>query len=229
MTSRCAKVRFNFLGRAATLLRASSPTVTAVRLPAVEPEAPPPVVDNVVDLGARLARWRNVSLFMGSLAATLLAFVMTSVMAPGLLPGRLRPKLEATAPTAGAETASPSRLVAVLQREATAPAFILTVDVASRILTMRRVGAPREPGKSYELWLISNKFPAPRSLGLVGTGDFTQSGSLAVYDPATIDDATFAVSLEPEGGSPTGAPSNVMFLGKPVETTAPPAGQPEAR
>jgi anti-sigma-K factor RskA len=213
-------------------IKAKLPAVApsaAVRLPAVEPEAPPPVVDNVVDLGARLARWRNVSLFMGSLAATLLAFVMTSVMAPGLLPGRLRPKLEATAPTAGAETASPSRLVAVLQREATAPAFILTVDVASRILTMRRVGAPREPGKSYELWLISNKFPAPRSLGLVGTGDFTQSGSLAVYDPATIDDATFAVSLEPEGGSPTGAPSYVMFLGKPVETTAPPAGQPEAR
>ena len=201
----------------------------AVRLPEVEPrEAAPPVPSgDVVALRARLDRWRNVSLFMGSLAATLVAFVVTSVLVPGLLPGRLRPKPDVAAPTESAETASPSRLVAVLQREATAPAFIVTVDVANRNLTVRRVSAPREPGKNYELWLISSKFPAPRSLGLVGPGDFTQPSDLDVYDPATIADATFAVSLEPEGGSPTGAPSNVMFLGKPVESTPPPAGQPE--
>ena len=118
----------------------------------------------------------------------------------------------------------------MLQREATAPAFILTVDVANRNLTMRRVSAPREPGRSYELWLISNKLPAPRSLGVVSAGDFTQwsdAGSdIALDDPASIGDATFAVSLEPEGGSPTGAPSNVIFLGKPVESTPP--RQPEA-
>ena len=201
----------------------------AVRLPEVEPPeaAPSAPSGDVVELRARLDRWRNLSLFMGSLAATLVAFVVTSVVAPGLLPGRLRPKLEAAPPMESAETASPSRLVAVLQREATAPAFILTVDVANRTLTIRRVSAPREPGKNYELWLISSKFPAPRSLGLVGPGDFTESSDLAVYDPATIGDATFAVSLEPEGGSPTGAPSNVMFLGKPVESIPPPAGQPE--
>jgi anti-sigma-K factor RskA len=201
----------------------------AVRLPEVEPEAAPSAPSGtVVEFHARLDRWRNLSLFMGSLAATLLAFVVTAVVAPGLLPGRLRPRFETAAPTAGAETASPSRLVAVLQREATAPAFIVTVDVAKRTLTVRRVSAPREPGRNYELWLISDKFPAPRSLGLVGPGDFTQSNDLAVYDPATIGDATFAVSLEPEGGSPTGAPSNVIFLGKPVESIPPPAGQPEA-
>jgi anti-sigma-K factor RskA len=215
-------------------IKAKLPAVApsaAVRLPEVEPAeaAPPAPSGDIVELRARLDRWRNVSLFMGSLAATLVAFVVASVVAPGLLPGRLRSKVEVAAPTAGAETASPSRLVAVLQREATAPAFILTVDVANRTLTVRRVSAPREPGKNYELWLISSKFPEPRSLGLVGPGDFTQSSDLAVYDPATIGDATFAVSLEPEGGSPTGAPSNVMFLGKPVESTPPPPGQPEAR
>jgi anti-sigma-K factor RskA len=201
-----------------------------MHLPAVEePQQPQVETGNVVDLTGRLTRWRNVSLFMGSLAATLLAFVVTSVVAPGSLPGRLRPKFETTGPTAASDAASSSRLVAVLQREATAPAFIITVDVANRTLTMRRVGAPREPGKSYELWLISNKFPAPRSLGLAGGGDFTQSNELAAYDPATIEDATFAVSLEPEGGSPTGAPSNVMFLGKPVESTPPRVARPAAR
>jgi anti-sigma-K factor RskA len=123
------------------------------------------------------------------------------------------------------EAASPARLVAVLQREATSPAFILTVDLANRSLTVRRVAAPREPGKSYELWLISSKYPGPRSLGLIGTGDFTQSSDPAFDDPASIGNATFAVSLEPEGGSPTGAPSNVIFLGKPVTSIPPPASQ----
>jgi anti-sigma-K factor RskA len=199
-----------------------------MRLPEVVPRTPPASAaasaGEAAELRAR--RWRNLFAFTGSLAAVLLAFVVTSVVAPGMLPGRLRPKFEAAAPAAGAETASPSRYVAVLQRDAVSPAFILTVDTASRSLTMRRVGAPREPGKTYELWLISNKFPAPRSLGLVGSGDFIQSSDPAAYDPATIGDATFAVSLEPEGGSPTGAPSNVIFLGKPVESTPP--RQPEA-
>jgi anti-sigma-K factor RskA len=197
-----------------------------MRLPEVgPPEAPEP--PSAAE-GALPPRWRNLSVLMGSLAATLLLFVVASLVAPGLLPGRLRPKPEA--PSARAEAASPVRFVAVLQREATSPAFILTVDVANRNLTMRRVSAPREPGRSYELWLISNKLPAPRSLGLVSAGDFTQwsdvGSDIALDDPASIGDATFAVSLEPEGGSPTGAPSNVIFLGKPVESTPP--RQPEA-
>jgi anti-sigma-K factor RskA len=43
------------------------------------------------------------------------------------------------------------------------------------------------------------------------------SDVLADDDPALIGDASFAVSLEPEGGSPTGAPSNVAFSGRPIE------------
>jgi anti-sigma-K factor RskA len=199
-----------------------------MRLPDVEP-APTPAAGNDIELRTRLTRWRNLSALTGSLAATLLLFVVMQITAPGLLPSRLRPKPEAAVPTvAVTQAASPARLVAVLQREATSPAFILTVDLANRILTVRRVSAPREPGKSYELWLISSKYPAPRSLGLIGTGDFTQSSDPAFDDPASIGDATFAVSLEPEGGSPTGAPSNVIFLGKPIESIPAPASQSEA-
>jgi anti-sigma-K factor RskA len=201
-----------------------------MRLPDVAPPAPAPTAGNDIELRARLTRWRNLSALTGSLAATLLLFVVMQLTAPGLLPGRLRPKPEAAAPAvAVTEAASPARFVAVLQREATSPAFILTIDVANGSLTVRRVSAPREPGKSYELWLMSSKLPAPRSLGLVGTGDFTQSSDLAFDDPAAIGNATFAVSLEPEGGSPTGAPSNVIFLGKPVESIPAPASQSESR
>jgi anti-sigma-K factor RskA len=201
-----------------------------MRLPEVGPPAPAPVAGNDIELRTRLARWRNLSALTGSLAATLLLFVVMQITAPALLPSRLRPKPEAAAPTvAVTQAAPPARYVAVLAREATSPAFILTVDVANRILTVRRVSAPREPSKSYELWLISGRSPTPRSLGLVGTGDFTQSSDLDFDDPASIGEATFAVSLEPEGGSPTGAPSNVIFLGKPVESIPAPASQSESR
>ena len=38
---------------------------------------------------------------------------------------------------------------------------------------MRRVAAEEQPGKSYELWLVSKQFAQPRSLGLVGAREFT--------------------------------------------------------
>ena len=120
------------------------------------------------------------------------------------------------------------RLVAVLQPGPTGPAFLLTLDTQQRTLTVRKVSATAEAGKSYELWLVSDQLKTPRSLGLVGTGEFTQRPLLASYDKATIDSATYAVSLEPEGGSPTGVPTGpVLYLGKLVEATpALPASNP---
>jgi anti-sigma-K factor RskA len=110
-----------------------------------------------------------------------------------------------------------------------APAFVLLVDAAAHSLTLRRVGAPRELGKSYELWLISSRLPAPRSLGLAGPGDVTELSDVLADDPALIGDASFAVSLEPEGGSPTGAPSNVAFSGKPMEASSAVTREPETK
>jgi anti-sigma-K factor RskA len=116
----------------------------------------------------------------------------------------------------------PSRFVAVLQSSPDAPAFIMTVDLAQRSLTVRRVSAEEQAGKSYELWLVSDKYPAPRSLGLIGTREFTQVPALQAYDRNTIENATFAVSLEPEGGSPTGvATGPVLFSGKLLEAVPP--------
>jgi anti-sigma-K factor RskA len=188
-----------------------------IRLPEIPRPAPLP--QNVIELGRRMARWRTVAAAAGTMAALLALFIVTSAVAPTVLPDALRPEPRVIERVTEREAPPPPRFVAVLQRDAASPAFILTVDIANRSLTVRRVAAEREPGKSYELWLVSNRFPAPRSLGVVGGGEFTQTGNLTPYDPATISDATFAVSLEPEGGSPTGAPSNVMFLGKLIEST----------
>jgi anti-sigma-K factor RskA len=92
-------------------------------------------------------------------------------------------------------------------------------------MTVRRVAAQEPAGKSYELWLVSKQFPKPRSLGLVGAQEFTTGTALAAYQPETISDATYAISLEPEGGSPTGEPTGaVLWGGKLIETL--PAARP---
>jgi anti-sigma-K factor RskA len=116
---------------------------------------------------------------------------------------------------------NPGRFVAVLQPNPDQPAFILTVDVANRTASVRRVAGGPPPGKSYELWLVSDRFPAPRSLGLV-SDEFARPAALANYDQTVISNATYAVSLEPEGGSPTGAPTGpVLFTAKLVDAVPP--------
>jgi anti-sigma-K factor RskA len=174
---------------------------------------------NVIDLRKRLGRWRQAAAGLAAIAAVLLAFVATSAYNPQLLPAPLRPKPVEVVKVIEKEI-NPGRFVAVLQPNAASPAFILTVDVANRTASVRRVAGGPPPGKSYELWLVSDRFPAPRSLGLVGTNDFTRP-TLADYDPAVISNATFAVSLEPEGGSPNGQPTEVLFASKLIESVEP--------
>jgi anti-sigma-K factor RskA len=213
-----------------------------LRLPEL-PEAPaPPVAPleaaadaKVVDLTRRLRRWRGSSAALGALAAALAGIVVTAGLAPERLPAPLRPKpkietVEVTREvvrTVEVPAPAPSRYVAVLQSSPSAPAFIMIVDVAQRSLTVRRVSAEEQANHSYELWLVSDRYPAPRSLGLIGASEFTRATTLANYEPDTISAATFAVSLEPEGGSPTGAPTGpVLFSGKLVEAVPPmPAGR----
>jgi anti-sigma-K factor RskA len=150
---------------------------------------------------------------------------------PDLLPDAMRPKgltriVEVKAPPAPALTPQPAaQYVALLQGQAGGPAFILTVDGATRNFTVRKVGAPPiEAGKSYELWLISDKLGGrPRSLGVIGPNDFTARPLLAGYDSDVVTGGTYAVTVEQAGGSPDGAPhSTPVFAGKLIETVPPP-------
>jgi anti-sigma-K factor RskA len=205
--------------------------------PLVLPDAPPPVapevteapavVDtaNVIRLSTQARRWRNVATFTSAIAAALVAMIAVGLYQPDVLPDRLRPQpgrqvVEVKTPQAAAPAAA--QYVAVLQKDGDSPAFILTVDGASRNFTIRKVGASVEPGKSFELWLISDKLPRPRSLGVIGGGDFTVRPVLASYDPETINAATYAVTVEQAGGSPDGNPHSApVFTGKLVESVPP--------
>ncbi len=149
---------------------------------------------NVISIERRLRRWRATAIATSAIAASLLLFV----------------GLREFFPPAGDKT-----LVAVLQKDAQSPAFLVSVDLDKRQLTIRAVAAKPEPGKSYELWLVHDDLKTPRSLGLIGDKPVTVGPSLTSYSPSVIEDATLAVSLEPPGGSPTGAPTGpVLWSGK---------------
>src|SRR5205823_9720207 len=201
--------------------------------PAEEPvvaAAPPAAVDNsnVIQLTGRVRRLRSVASIATALAAGLVAMLAVQVYRPELLPEALRPKPRIQ--TVEVKTPAPSpvpsaQYVALLQRDGGSPAFILTVDAATKNFTVRKVGADAEPGKSFELWLISDQLPQPRSLGVIGGSDFTARPVLADYDAGTINAATYAVTVEQAGGSPSGQPTSApIYTGKLIETV--PANAP---
>jgi anti-sigma-K factor RskA len=216
-------------GRIQARLDGTDPSATML-LPHPDHAARVAAEGNVIQLRRRVGRWRQTTAALAAIAAALIAFVATSVLRPDMLPGALRPKpveivrtvekpVEKPVEKIVERPVNPGRFVAVLQQDAASPAFILTIDVAARTASVRRVAAAPQAGKSYQLWLVSDQFPKPRSLGLVGTNEFSQP-TLASFDPAVIRGATYAVSLEPEGGAPdpdNGPSGPVVFSAKLVE------------
>ena len=182
--------------------------------PPIVPIAPPqlitPASADVVRLSSRARRWRGIAQAVTALAACLVALIAVQTWRPDMLPEAMRPKAAPSAPM--------RPLVAVLSRDGGPPAFVMTVDVASKTFTVRRAGVDPEGAKSYELWMVSDKFTQPRSLGVIGKTDFTPKAQLASYDKDTVDNATYAITLEPQGGSPTGQPTSApIFAGKLIE------------
>jgi len=185
----------------------------------------------IVSLSRRARRWRGTALAIAALAAAFAAIVVLREVEPELMPDPLKPRVVEkqveVVKTVEVPSPKPAQYVAVLQRDAASPAFLLTFDLEKRTLTVRTVRAERQPGKSYELWLVSDRFQSPRSLGLISDEAFTQRAQLANYDAVTINRATYAVSVEPEGGSPTGAPTGpVLYSGKLLQVTPPSFGSP---
>lgn len=199
--------------------------------PDVARAPPAPVVDNtnVIRLEGRVKRWRTIASAVGALAAALLVTLSLQIFQPDALPGALRPapRIQTVEVKTPAPLAASAQYVALLQGQAGGPAFILTIDGATRNFTVRKVGATPEPGKSFELWLISDKLPRPRSLGVIGGGEFTARPLLSSYDADVVNGATYAVTVEQAGGSPNGQPTSApVFTGRLIETVPP--SQPQA-
>lgn len=122
---------------------------------------------------------------LGFLAGGLVAAVLALATVATLVPPR--PELVATLSTAD------NRL-----------AYRVT-HFGDTLQITRTAGVPAVPGQVHELWIIAPD-AAPVSLGLL------QDKPLVITYPTPPAGFTFAVSIEPEGGSPTGQPTGPVIL-----------------
>jgi anti-sigma-K factor RskA len=169
--------------------------------PSTAPAAEPAIanVTELAELRRQLRSWRRMAVAASMMAASLLLLI----------------GIRETADWARRGT-----YVAVFQKDDVAPAFYLTINLKTRELTLRPVRAERQPGKTYQLWIASDQIgPAPQSLGLVNDDLAPTRKSLTGFDPALLRRATFGVSLEPEGGSPTGRPTSPALHAKLLPAT----------
>ncbi|MGA7984214.1 MAG: anti-sigma factor, partial [Burkholderiales bacterium] len=156
-----------------------------------------------------LAFWRGLGLAASGAAASLL-FVMVA-----LGPGAPQP---APAPVVLRVPSNemPATYLAVLSDPKThKPMLVAAASRTSDQLWVKTLDPSiNVPDRSLELWAIMPAGQPPKSLGMVGKGDKTMLPLHAVADRSLGDVPMLAVSLEPMGGSPTGAPTGpVMYSG----------------
>lgn len=114
----------------------------------------------------------------------------------------------------------PTQYVAVLQATDALPAFLLTVDTKTNMFVISAMQKPAEAEKSYQLWLVHDDMPQPKSLGVFDDSEMDVRPMAGGKMHDMMMDGTYAVSVEPKGGSPTGKPTGpVVFSGKLVKAT----------
>lgn len=89
--------------------------------------------------------------------------------------------------------------------------FVASVSADGKTLVLKPLNAVAlDASRALELWAVPGQ-GAPRSLGLVSP----QTATTVLRTQLLKDTAAFAVSLEPAGGSPTGAPTGpILSVGK---------------
>lgn len=92
----------------------------------------------------------------------------------------------------------------------TPASFVASVTPDGRALVLKPIVAQAPAGRSYELWSVAGS-GAPRSLGVVSDTHATTVLRTRLLEGT----AAFAVSVEPGGGSPSGAPTGpIVSIGK---------------
>ena len=104
------------------------------------------------------------------------------------------------------EVAHGQRLVAALAADGSPVRLIALYDPTDAKLTLSTLSGEPGSGSDFELWLIAGG-GAPVSLGVLPHGETIAVPVAADRRPLLGSGVTLAVSREPAGGSPTGAPT----------------------
>lgn len=154
--------------------------------------APVRAAERSGSLWASIGLWRGLALSSTALAA--IAAVML-VARPGPPP-------------------VPQLLVATLASETGQPMLTATYDAGRAAVILAPAGKNDAAGRTPELWVIEGDNP-PRSLGVIDIDSPERHAIPAERLKGLRPGSTLAISLEPAGGSPTGAPTGpVVATGK---------------
>jgi anti-sigma-K factor RskA len=140
----------------------------------------------------RVRWWQRLALWQGAAGVATVAALTLAVLLS--LPQPAQPPIVvvmAAQPAAAAPGVQPASFVASVSG-----------DGRSLVLKPLNEGQQVALNKALELWAVPAK-GAPRSLGLVSP----QQATTVLRAHLLKDTAAFAVSVEPPGGSPTGAPT----------------------
>lgn len=156
------------------------------------PEAqvlPFPIRRRLID---NLAVWRTATAAMALAAASLVIVV-------------LQPSHPPPAPASAA-----AEQIATLTNADGKALYIATLDPARNMMTIVPVNVVGAPDRSPEVWLI----PAggkPRPVGVLRALDAVNLPAPSAIMASATPRSVVAVSLEPKGGSPTGAPTGPVI------------------
>lgn len=177
----------------------------------IEPQTPSPEVWKRIEArlhgeagaagtaaGAPVGWWRQLAFWRGFSALAGVAALGLAVLLA--IPGPVQPPvvvvLSAVSPAQGGVTPA---------------SFVASISADGRALVTRPlIDVSIEADHALELWALPAS-GAPRSLGLISARDTT----VVTRDQVLRGATGLAVSLEPPGGSPTGAPTGpVLYVGK---------------
>jgi anti-sigma-K factor RskA len=171
-----------------------------------QPEAVPPAIAARierrlfgVDGASATGLWGSLAFWRGLTVASVVLAAALAVVASGILP-------------TGGDTAQV--LVADLAGENTPIGLVAHFNSGDNTIRIMPAAMQQDGGHSLELWAVPGD-GVPRSLGLVPQ----DGGVIAIGQNLGSELAagvTLAVSLEPEGGSPTGAPTGPVLVAGPL-------------
>lgn len=143
-----------------------------------------------------LAFWRGV-------AAAAIAALLIAIAAPYLQPP--------------AEPPAAQRLVASLASEGSDVRYLVVYDASAGEIGLSHVTGDRQGGRDFELWAIEGD-AAPVSLGVIPVGANVHMAVAPAHRELIDSGVLFAISLEPEGGSPSGQPTGPVVAAGDLRT-----------
>jgi anti-sigma-K factor RskA len=176
----------------------------ALRLPPLEPSAAvwPKIEARIAAEAPRMARRRPALRALAAALALCALFVGVYVVWQLTQPPSLQP-------------------IATIENKQGPALWSIELDATQqRLRAVALAGAVPRPGHSFELWALPSNKGAPVSLGVLPEAGQLEHKLSDAQRAALSGAAQLAVSLEPPGGSPTGAPTGPVLYVAPLKTHA---------